>query len=60
MIDSEDMEGFAAFESCLSDDGKQFILKIDSTVPMDWDEALLALAAWLHDEAKKLAGHDEQ
>lgn len=53
--DGRDDDGYARFESELSVDGQTFTLKIDSTKAMTWEEALLALACWLNDEAKALS-----
>lgn len=55
LMDGEDLEGYASFETELSADRKIFTLKIDSSVSMTWNDALLALATWLHDEAKELS-----
>lgn len=50
-----DLDGFATFRSTLSASRRTFCLELESSVPMEWDEVLLALAQWLSDEAKKLS-----
>jgi len=54
VLDSLDEEGFATITSELSASRRRFTIDIESSVPMEWYEALLALSSWLEDEAKKL------
>lgn len=49
-----DEDGYLTITSELSASRHAFSVKIDSSTPMEWSEALLALAHWLSEEAKKM------
>lgn len=48
-------DDYAMYKAELKPSGKVFVLRVESTKKMEWDDFVLAVLAWANDEDKKAA-----